>query len=333
MRNSLVFVGALELSRHALVELIEHGASPDLIVTLRPNLQHRHSDFADLRGIAREHGIPVELVDNVNDAHVIARMRAADPDYVFVIGWSQLLGADLLRVPKLGAIGFHFSRLPKNRGRAALAWAILNEEQETGATLLHLDEGVDSGDIVAQRTIALGRAETARSLYDKVCAELRAMMRDVAAAIREGRPLPAVPQDHAEATYLAKRVADDGFIDWSRSAEDIDRLIRAVGEPYPGAFTVYRDRRVIVWKARPRPTFNQIGSVGQILARDEESVVVQCGEGWLDLLSVQAEGEHEAAPAAELFTRMHDKLGVDAHDLWRRVRRLEQSAAAAGGAR
>lgn len=321
--NHLVYVGAVELSYHGLHELIQQGIRPSLVVTLRPDLEARHSDFADLATLAESHDIPVEYVKNINDPAPMAKLAALEPDYIFVIGWSQIIKPELLALPKHGCVGFHFARLPRNRGRAAIPWVILNQETETGVTLLHLDEGVDSGDIVTQRTIQIAPDEQARTLYDKVCDGLRDMMREVAGLLEAGQPLPAIPQDHSQATYLAKRVADDGWIDWDQPAEKIERLIRAVGKPYPGAFTIYKNRKVIIWEARLRPVFNQIGTVGQILTRDGDGVVVQCGEGWVELLLVEDEAQGEVVPAAAFFTRMHDKLGLNLYQLWRQVRSLQ----------
>jgi methionyl-tRNA formyltransferase len=320
--NNLIYVGAVELSYQGLDELIKQGVKPELVVTLRPDLEGRHSDFADLAQLAEANGIPVQFVNNINEPDAMAKFAALKPNYIFVIGWSQIIKPELLNLPNKSCIGFHFAKLPKNRGRAAIPWVILNQETETGVTLMHLDEGVDSGDIVTQRTIPIAPDEQARTLYDKVCAGLRDMMREVAGLLKEGQALPAIPQDHTQATYLAKRVAEDGWIDWDQPAEKIERLIRAAGKPYPGAFTVYKDRKLIIWEARLLRHFNQIGTIGQVLTRTDEGAVIQCGEGWIEALWVEDEEQGGAVRASVYFTRVHDKLGLNLYQLWQQVKSL-----------
>lgn len=317
--NSIVYVGAVELSYIGLEELLQQGVRPELVVTLHPHLGGRHSDFADLAQLAVAHDIPVQFVDNINEPALIERLERSRPDYVLVIGWSQLIKPELLALPTSGCVGFHFAKLPRNRGRGAIPWVILNQETETGVTLMLLDDGVDSGDIVAQRTIPIAVNERAFTLYRKVCDGLRDMMRQVADDLKSGRALHTKPQDHSQATYLAKRSSDDGWIDWEQPAERIERLIRAVGKPYPGAFTIYRDRRVTIWEARLIESFNQTGTVGQILAYSGDAVVIQCGEGWIGAQLVEDEESGKAVPAVEFFTRMHDKVGVNIYQLWQQI--------------
>jgi methionyl-tRNA formyltransferase len=320
--SKIVFVGAVELSYQALDELIKQDFKPDLVVTLHPDLSRRHSDFDDLGQLAQDHAIPVLFVNNINEPENMAQLEALEPDYILVIGWSQILKPALLDLPRKSCIGFHFAKLPRNRGRAAIPWVILNQESETGVTLMHLDDGVDSGDLVTQRTIPITPDETARTLYDKVCAGLRDMMREVVTLLRAGQVLPAMPQDHAQATYLAKRVANDGWIDWQLPAVDLERLVRAAGDPYPGAFTVYKDRKLIIWQVQLRPTCNHIGTIGQVLEHHEDAVTVQCGAGWLDLLVVEDDTTNGPVPATDYFTRVHDKLGIDPYQLWQQVQAL-----------
>lgn len=318
--NRIVYVGAVELSHVGLAELLAQGVRPELVVTLHSEREGLHSDFADLGKLAADHGVPLQLVRNINEPALLDKLTALNPDYIFVIGWSQLIKPELLSLPTSGCIGFHFAKLPRNRGRAGIPWVILNQEWETGVTLMQLDEGVDSGDIVSQRSILIAPDERARTLYDKVCDGLRDMMREVAAELQAGRSLPRTPQDHSQATYLAKRTADDGWIDWEKPAEEIDRLIRAAGKPYPGAFTVYKDRKLVIWEARLLDTFDHIGTPGQILAQQEDEVVIQCGSGWIGVQLVQDEHAAEPTKAGQLFTRMHDKLGVNIYQLWQQFR-------------
>ncbi len=317
--EKIVFIGSVEISFHALDELINREVLPILVVTLRQDLAHRHSDYYDLSELATANNIPVLHVNNINEPDSVIHIKKLFPDYIFIIGWSQLVGSELLSLPRRSCIGFHFAKLPRNRGRGAIPWVILNQETETAVTLMHLDEGMDSGDIVIQHDIPIASDETSQQLYEKVCAGLREMMVAIAGWLKSGKQLPATPQDHAQATYLAKRTADDGWIDWLKPANQIERLIRAAGKPYPGAFTVYKDQKLVIWEAHHRPDHNVMGTIGQILGRNSNSVIVQCGEGWLDIQLVEDETTGGPVQALSYFSNSQDKLGIDMLALWKKL--------------
>jgi methionyl-tRNA formyltransferase len=262
-------------------------------------------------------------VNNINQPQVVASIRNSDPDYLLVIGWSQIVKAELLEIPRYGAVGFHPALLPENRGRAALPWVILRDLPQTGATLFHMDEGMDSGDIIIQRAIDVDPDETARSLYDKVANCLVDMMTEIAPFFINDQPLPGIPQDHGRATFTAKRTPKDGLIDWNETAEKVWTLIRAVSEPYPGAFTFYRDRQLTIWKAELVPDASYIGVPGQILQVDPKGALIQCGEGHVRLREVQEE-QQQAADAADYFKKVHETLGIDWLALYKQFRALRE---------
>jgi methionyl-tRNA formyltransferase len=267
-----------------------------------------------LRPLAAEHGIPVLEVNNINKH--LDTLRRHVPDYLFVIGWSQLIKQELIDLPNVGSVGFHPALLPQNRGRALVPWTILTGMTRSGVSLFYIDAGVDSGDIIRQVSYAVAPDETAQTLYAKALAGLRQIIADIAPTLKTGEPLPATPQNHALATYFAKRTPADGWIDWHYSTHSIWTLIRATGKPYPGAFTVYEDVKLTIWEARPHKFCVHTGTIGQILTRnDDGSVTVQCGDGHLDLLRVQPDGGDEQSAAA-YFTRVHDRLGIDVYKLW-----------------
>jgi len=277
----VVFVGAVEGSLAGLQGLCEAGFAPDLVVTLPPQLAHRHSDFADLGPLCNAHGIPVHHTARSDSDETCAAISALAPDVVLVIGWSQLCSARFRAIPRLGCIGFHPSALPRLRGRAVIPWTILLGEREGGATLFWLAEGADDGDIALQRLFALDpEAETARSLYDKVVAALRDMLPDLVARLVAGE-VPRRAQDDSLASLCAKRGPDDGRIDWSAPAQQVLRLIRAAGPPYPGAFTALPGgETLILTAARPTPRAGYyIGLPGQVQALEGRCFTVACGDG------------------------------------------------------
>lgn len=316
-----IFVGAVEGSYHALEEMLTQGGNVVGIFTLAPEYASRHSDFADLRPLAQQYRVPLWGINNINDPEAVAQMQALEPDYILVIGWSQIVKRTVLELPARACIGFHPALLPQNRGRAVLPWTILQGLRHSGATLFYLDEGVDSGDILIQKTFTVEPGETARTLYNKVTATLREMIREALPFLENGNP-PRYPQDHSRATYCARRTPADGLIDWQQPAEQIWTLIRAVGEPYPGAFTFHRGRKVTVWEAAFVGSAPYCGLPGQIQAISHDGALIQCGDGKHILLrTVQLEGE-ERCPAANHFTRMHEVLGIDWLSLYQQLQEL-----------
>jgi methionyl-tRNA formyltransferase len=299
----IVFVGAVEGSKAALEALIQSGAVPNLVVTLPPELAGRHSDYSDLSGLARAAGCTVLHAKDINSVPVVEAVREAKPDLCMVIGWSQICKAEMRGVARLGSIGFHPAALPRLRGRAVIPWTILLGERETGSTLFWLDEGVDSGPILLQRRFAVAEDESARTLYAKHLDNLKLMLPEAVALIESGHA-PRLHQDHAEASYCAKRTPEDGVIDWREPAASIVRLVRAVGEPYPGAFTYYRDEKLTIEAATVWPdSHRHIGVPGQVLARLDTGFAVQCG----DRKSIEVHAWHMNSGA---MPHTHSKLGL-----------------------
>jgi methionyl-tRNA formyltransferase len=275
----IAFVGAVEGSRVAFDALVGAGMAPSLLITLAADVSARHSDFVDLAGPARAAGTDVHFTRSINAADSVARLQAAKPDLTLVVGWSQICRAEFRSVARLGSVGFHPAPLPRFRGRAVIPWTIIAGEQETGSTFFRLDDGVDSGPIVLQRLFAVAPDETARSLYEKHKQALAEMTPLVVGAIDRDNSVGVV-QDDSLASYCAKRTADDGVIDWKQGADSILRLVRAVGDPYPGAFTLDAGARIAVDKARMfAPQGRHIGLPGQVQTYTDHGFTVLCGDG------------------------------------------------------
>jgi methionyl-tRNA formyltransferase len=275
----IAFVGAVEGSRVAFDALVGAGMAPSLLITLAADVSARHSDFVDLAGPARAAGTDIHFTRNVNAADTVATLHAAKPDLTLVIGWSQICRAEFRSAARLGSVGFHPAPLPRFRGRAVIPWTIIANEQETGSTFFRLDEGVDSGPIVLQKLFAVAPHETARSLYEKHKQALAEMTPLVVAAITRDNSV-GVAQDDTRASYCAKRTADDGAIDWKQEATRVLRLVRAVGDPYPGAFTLDAGARIVVDTARMfAPQGRYIGLAGQVQTHTENGFTVLCGDG------------------------------------------------------
>jgi methionyl-tRNA formyltransferase len=275
----LVFVGAVESSETALATLVGVGFKPALVVTLPSMRANRHSDFADIGLQAQAAGLPVHFTDNINSRETLHAIRTVEPDLCLIVGWSQICGAEFRSIPRIGSIGFHPSLLPKMRGRAVIPWTIIENLDVTGSTFFWLDDGADTGDIVSQREVKISGEETARTLYEKQKVNIAEMLPEVLSGASLQVPV-RIKQEHNNATYCAKRTASDGLIDWSQTCDQTLRLIRAISEPYPGAFTYAGSEKLIVLTAKPYAKSKQyIGFPGQIQAIGHKSLVVRCADG------------------------------------------------------
>ncbi|MES2269914.1 MAG: formyltransferase family protein [Pseudomonadota bacterium] len=275
-----ILVGAVESSRIAL-QCLARSPAWDLgaIFTLPPELAQRHSDFVDLSADARAAGAPLITLSNINSDAAFAEIKAIDPDYIFVIGWSQICGARFMASARLGLIGFHPAPLPRLRGRAVIPWTILLDEPISASSLFLIDEGVDSGPILGQRYFHVAPDETAATLYAKHMAMLDDMLPGVLDDVAQCKARMQ-SQDERYATYATRRRPEDAVIDWSEPADKAGRLIRACGAPYPGAWTMLDGERIVIEEARPvcLPQY-RAAMTGQIVERQTDGFLVKCGDG------------------------------------------------------
>jgi methionyl-tRNA formyltransferase len=272
------------------------------VITLPPELAGRHSDFADLSDDARACAARLIRTADGNAAEVVEAIRAGEPDCVLVIGWSQICKPNVLAAAPGRFIGFHPAPLPRLRGRAAIPWTILLDEKITASSLFWIDGGVDTGPLLAQQFFHVAQDETAASLYGRHLAALAELLTESLGRLRAG-DAPRRPQDERFATWAAKRTPADGAIDWTRPAEETWRLVRAVGRPYPGAFTHLGDERLTIWTAEPTSAARHAGQPGQVVVREESGFIVRCEDGALRVAEWSRSDGSSAAPP------LHSRLG------------------------
>lgn len=207
--------------------------------------------------------------------------------------YRAILPRDILQIPRLGSYNVHGSLLPKYRGRACINWALIHGERETGATLHAMTEYADRGDIVDSETVGIDFCDTAFGLTLKIADASRRLISRSLASIESGCPTMR-PQDESSATKFGRRTPADGAIDWSKSALEIYNLTRAVTHPFPGAFTFLGGRKTFIWRARPVADDNKSSlkrNPGEIVS--SLPMLFQTGDGLLEVLSLQPEGEAE----------------------------------------
>lgn len=255
------FVTCVQLGLHCLESVAARGGRFQLAITLPDDTAQSKSGRVTLDDFCHRTATPLLKVRNINDESVIASIRAHALDWLLIIGWSQIARAPVLGAARLGTLGMHPTLLPKGRGRAAIPWAILKGLTETGVTLFALDDGVDSGPIVAQQRVVIAHDETATTLYEKVSAAHVDLLWNAWDGLQGGK-LPFTPQDHSQATVWPGRKPDDGRIAADSTLADAERLVRAVTHPYPGAFFETDAGRVRIWRATADPRPNHPSTLG-----------------------------------------------------------------------
>lgn len=247
-----------------------------------PNENHFYSSVAR---VSADMELPVYAPENVNHPLWIERIRELKPDVIFSFYYRDMLSEELLALAPKGAFNLHGSLLPKYRGRAPINWALLNGEHETGVTLHKMVAKADAGDIVAQEKVAITDTDTALTLHAKV-REAAEVLLDKTLPLIETGSYKTTAQDESQASYFGRRCAEDGLIDWSRSATEVNCLIRAVTEPYPGAFTYLGARKMVIWRASVLDD-NQGKAAGTVLSSDP--LRIACGQGAIEIVSGQSE--------------------------------------------
>jgi len=208
-----------------------------------------NTDFSDLGGLCDRHAIDCLKVRDINTAETANWIREARPDIIFCFGFSQRLKKDILQSAPGGVIGFHPAKLPKNRGRHPIIWALALGLERTASTFFFMEEGIDSGDIITQVDIPISYEDTARSLYDKVKAAALLQIEDLLPRLENGS-VKRIPQDGSLATYWRRRNIEDGRLDFNAGSRDAYNLTRALTRPYVGAHIIYRGKEVKVWRAQ-----------------------------------------------------------------------------------
>ena len=255
------FVTCVQLGLECMEAVYEAGSRLDLALTLPDDRARKKSGRVFIDRFCEERGIPLVKAPHVNDEEAVRAVREAEIDWLFIIGWSQIAGPATLRAPRRGALGMHPTLLPEGRGRAAIPWAILKGLRETGVTLFQLDEGVDTGPILAQERIPLTPDDTAATLYARVARAHRTLMLDVLPRLEAGTLVPRA-QDESLATCWPGRRPEDGRITPEMTVGEVERLVRAVTRPYPGAFVETPAGTLRIWSGRPaRGTEPEAGAV------------------------------------------------------------------------
>ncbi|WP_155375366.1 methionyl-tRNA formyltransferase [Catellatospora vulcania] len=254
--------------------------APDLEVVLV--VTHPKSDHAyeriwsdSVADLATEHGVPVLIRERPDDEELMAALKEADLDVIVATNWRTWIPPQVFNLPRHGTLNIHDSLLPKYAGFSPLIWALLNDEPEVGVTAHMMDDTLDAGDIVLQRSVPVGPRDTTADLFHKTLALFGPLTVDGLRLIASGRT-DWTPQDRTQASFFHKRADEDLRIDWTWTAEELDRLVRAQCDPYPNAYTFHRGQRIRVIKASVSQAVYG-GTPGRIFYREGDGVAIVAG--------------------------------------------------------
>ena len=289
-RPRILFFGYSEVGYECLDLLLKRGDEVVALITHEDNPNEKIW-FKTPAQAARAKGVPILTPEKVNTPEWIEKIAALRPDLILSVYYRHMISTKILGLARLGAFNMHGSLLPKYRGRAPINWAVLHGEPRVGMTLHRMVKAADAGAIVDQEGVDLGPRDTAEQAFRKVlpCAR-RVLARQIDALL--AGTARETPQDESQATYFGGRTPEDGRIDWRQTSAQIFNLIRAVTDPYPGAFTDVGAARLMVWWAEP-DTQGRRGRPGEILSL--EPLIVATGDGALELTKTEWRGGPAAA--------------------------------------
>lgn len=317
----LLFFGDGTWATQSLLRLVEEGWELLGVVTrLKP------SD-PNLLDTAQGLGLPLFQPTNVNAPEFVAQVAALRPELNLSVSYDQILRRPILESAPEGFINFHSGKLPFYRGRNVVNWVLINGEEEIGLTAHYVNEGIDTGDIILQRTLPILWTDGYGDLLERVVAVFPDFVAETVSLIANGE-VERQPQSHLLGTYFPKRQNGDEWLDWSDSSRNLYNKIRAITHPGPGARTLLDGQVVTVWRAFYDPAWpNYIATPGQVVGRRaNEGVVVKTGDSTLLLQEVQLEKSKPRIPKWRIGTRLGINLTAYLRSLEARLALLENKS-------
>ena len=303
-------MGTPESAVPTLARCVEEGHEVAAVWTQpdRPAGRGKHLRASPVKEFALARGLPVYQPEKIKTAEALELFRSHGAEAAVVVAYGRILPASFLSTPRRGCVNVHFSLLPKYRGAAPVNWAIVRGERETGVTTMLIAEGLDTGPILLRRATPIGDEETAPQLLERLSTLGAELLAETLAGLDGIRPRP---QDDAAATHAPILKREHGLIDWTLDALHIERRVRGF-QPWPGAYTSYKGRRLVVWSAAPldaggaTPADVEPGEI--ISARGDELVAACGGASALRLREVQLEGKQRVS-ARDFINGMHVEAG------------------------
>ncbi len=281
-------------------EVVAVWTQPD-----RPAGRGNKVSFCPVKEFALSHGIEVFQPARIKNEEAKQLFASHGADVAVVVAYGRILPDEFLRAPRRGCINVHFSLLPLYRGAAPTNWAIVNGERETGVTTMFIEPALDTGPILLQSRTEIGETETAPELMERLAGIGASLLGETLARLDDLTPRP---QRNRDATFAPMLEKEDGLIDWSRSAVEIERRVRGF-QPWPNAYTTFNSKGLTIWRAQPVVSPNPNATPGEVIVAQGDDLLVSCGEETaLRLIEVQPEAR-KRIPVRDFINGMRLKVG------------------------
>ncbi|RHV00768.1 methionyl-tRNA formyltransferase [Firmicutes bacterium OM07-11] len=286
----IIFMGTPDFSVGTLEALVEAGHEVCLVVTQpdKPKGRGKEMQYTPVKEAALKHGIEVYQPRRIREAECVEKLRQYNADIMVVIAFGQIIPKEILEMVPYGCVNVHASLLPKYRGAAPIQWSIIDGEVVTGVTTMQMDEGLDTGDMLLKTEVPITAEETGESLHDKLGKAGAALCVETLAKLQEGS---IIPEKQGESPTVYAKMLDKklGNIDWTKSAVEIERLVRGLNS-WPSAYTYWNKKVVKIWKASVTDE-NSNEQVGTVVKVEKDGFYVQTGNGLLKVLELQIPGK------------------------------------------
>lgn len=301
----VVFMGTPDFAVGALEAIIHAGHQVAAVVTQpdKPKGRGKEVQMTPVKACALAHDIPVFQPIKIKEGEAVETLRSYEADIFVVAAFGQILSEEILSMPKYGCINIHASLLPKYRGAAPIQWAIIDGEKVSGVTIMQMDKGLDTGDMLMKMEVPIDVRETGDSLHDKLAQAGAELIVEALIRIESGDITP-VKQNDEESCYAKMLQKSMSRIDWCKGAEELDCLIRGLIS-WPGASTVFRGKTLKIWEEQPAAESEvsaksatvslQNANPGTVVGVEKEAFYVQTGKGILKITAVQPEGKKRMA--------------------------------------
>lgn len=287
-------MGTPEFAVPTLEALSLQEYSIDLVITQkdRPKGRGKKVQYTPIKEKALELGLEVFQPENINSDESVELIKRLNPDFIVVVAYGQILKKELLDIPKYACINVHASLLPKYRGAAPINWSIVDGEKETGITIMEMEEGLDTGDMILWKSIPIESDDDASTIHDELSDLGGILITDALEGIKDGK-LSKIAQDHSLSSYASMLNKETGIINWNDSGENIKNLVRGL-KPWPSAYTRYKDDSVKIHKV---DIINKIkeGKGGEIIKVDQEGIYVNALDKTVVIKELQFPGKRKLA--------------------------------------
>lgn len=309
----IVFMGTPDFAVESLNALVNAGQDVAAVITQpdRPKGRGNKLAFPEVKSRALELNLPVHQPASVKEEAFLELLQSYQPDVIVVVAYGRILPQAVLELPQYGCINVHGSLLPAYRGAAPIQRAVLDGCKESGVTIMQMDSGMDTGDMLLQGSLPITEEDNTGTMFEKLAVLGGKLLVEALEGMQQGTIQPQ-KQNEAEATYAARILKEDEVIDWSKPAETIFCQIRGLA-PAPGAYTLWNDQRLKIWKSRisKKETGKAPGTVAEI---GKDYLLVQTGQGCLEVLELQPAGK-KAMPAKAFCNGTGIEAGIQFGEL------------------